>query len=281
MIHYIKKIIAGIAVGIANVIPGVSGGTIAVVFGVYPDLITLAAFDIKRIKEQQKNFLCLLGGIACGILLFARVFKIFYEKYPIQINFFFVGLITGSIALLFEFVKEKDSRKKSAAVIKFLWFLLGLSIMIAMYVLKDASANTADTISALSIKNIVILFFAGIAGAAAMIIPGISGSFILLIMGVYYPIIKAVNDFNFPILIAVGSGILAGVFISARLINFLLDKYSKQTYSLILGLVAGSILHIFPRVCQPFTMRFISAICILAGYMLIKIFEKKDKPFFL
>jgi len=274
MINYIKKFIAGIAVGIANVIPGVSGGTIAVVFEVYSDLINLAAFDIKKIKEHRKNLLCLLAGIACGILLFARVFKILYERFPVQINFFFVGLIAGSIALLFEFVKEKDNLKKSAAAIKFVWFLLGLSIMIAMYFLKDASVNSSDTVTAISIKNIAVLFLAGIAGAAAMIIPGISGSFILLIMGVYYPIIKAINDFNFPILMSVGTGVLVGIFISARLINFLLDKYPKQTYSFILGLVAGSILHIFPRVCQPFNMRLISAICMLAGYMLIKVFEK-------
>lgn len=276
MINYIKKFIAGMAVGIANIIPGISGGTIAVVFNVYDDLINIAAFNIKKIKSQWINFLCLIGGIGCGILIFAKLFKLLYERYPIHVNFFFVGLIFGSITILFDFVKE-EKKVTTKTFIKLFWFSVGFTIMLAMYFFKGATATTPLIIETLSVKNIAYLFGSGIIGAIAMVVPGISGSFILLILGLYYPIIKAITNFNLPILLIVGLGIILGIFISARTIKLFLTKYPKITYAFILGLVAGSIIHIFPIVCQQFYGRLISAMCLLSGYILINVFEKINK----
>ena len=246
MLNYIKKIIAGIAVGIANVIPGVSGGTIAVVFGVYSDLIGAASLDIKTIKANFKIYLCLFGGIGLGVLLFARLFKIVYERFPIQTNFFFIGLIVGSIFIIFEFVREKEQKSSFKTASKILWFFIGLSIMLALYFFKGAAASSTAAVETLSLGSFIFLFLAGFAGAAAMVIPGISGSFLLLIMGAYYTVIKAVTDFNIPVLIPVGLGVLAGIILSARLIGFLMEKFPKITYAFILGLVAGSIRHMLP-----------------------------------
>jgi len=246
MLNYIKKIIAGIAVGIANVIPGVSGGTIAVVFGAYSDLIGAASLDIKTIKANFKIYLCLFGGIGLGVLLFARLFKLVYERFPIQTNFFFVGLIVGSIFIIFDLVREKEKESSFTKVSKIVWFFIGLSIMLALYFFKGAAASSTAAIETLSLGSFIFLFLAGFAGAAAMIIPGISGSFLLLIMGAYYTVIKAITDFNIPVLIPIGLGVLAGFILSARLIGFLMEKFPKITYAFILGLVAGSIRHMLP-----------------------------------
>jgi len=246
MLNYIKKIIAGIAVGIANVIPGVSGGTIAVVFGVYSELIGAASLDIKTIKTNFKIYLCLFGGMGLGILLFARLFKLVYEKFPVQTNFFFVGLIVGSIFIIFELVREKGKESTFTKAFKILWFFIGLGIMLALYFFKGAAASSTAAVETLSLGSFIFLFLAGFAGAAAMVIPGISGSFLLLIMGAYYTVIKAVTDFNIPVLIPVGLGVLAGIILSARLIGFLMEKFPKITYAFILGLVAGSIRHMLP-----------------------------------
>lgn len=246
MLNYIKKIIAGIAIGIANVIPGVSGGTIAVVFGVYSDLIGAASLDIKIIKANFKIYLCLFGGMGLGILLFARLFKLVYEKFPVQTNFFFIGLIIGSIFIIFDLVREKEKESSFTKVFKILWFFIGLSIMLALYFFKGAAASSTAAIEALSLGSFIFLFLAGFAGAAAMIIPGISGSFLLLILGAYYTVIKAITDFNIPVLIPIGLGVLAGFILSARLIGFLMEKFPKITYAFILGLVAGSIRHMLP-----------------------------------
>ena len=246
MLNYIKKIIAGIAVGIANVIPGVSGGTIAVVFGVYSDLIGAASLDIKTIKANFKIYLCLFGGMGLGALLFARLFKLVYERFPIQTNFFFVGLIVGSIFIIFDLVREKEKESSFTKVSKIIWFFIGLSIMLALYFSKGAAASSDAAIETLSLGNFILLFLICFAGAAAMVIPGISGSFILLILGAYYTVIKAITDLNIPVLIPIGLGVLAGFILSARLIGFLMEKFPKITYAFILGLVAGSIRHMLP-----------------------------------
>ena len=246
MLNYIKKIIAGIAVGIANVIPGVSGGTIAVVFGVYSDLIGAASLDIKTIKANFKIYLCLFGGMGLGVLLFARLFRLVYERFPIQTNFFFVGLIVGSIFIIFDLVREKEKESSFTKVSKIIWFFIGLSIMLALYFSKGAAASSDAAIETLSLGNFILLFLIGFAGAAAMVIPGISGSFILLILGAYYTVIKAITDLNIPVLIPIGLGVLAGFILSARLIGFLMEKFPKITYAFILGLVAGSIRHMLP-----------------------------------
>ena len=246
MLNYIQKIIAGIAIGIANVIPGVSGGTIAVVFGAYSDLIGAASLDIKIIKANFKIYLCLFGGMGLGILLFARLFKLVYEKFPVQTNFFFVGLIVGSIFIIFELVREKEKESSFTKVSKIIWFFIGLSIMLALYFFKGAAASSTAAVETLSLGSFIFLFLAGFAGAAAMIIPGISGSFLLLILGAYYTVIKAITDFNIPVLIPIGLGVLAGFILSARLIGFLMEKFPKITYAFILGLVAGSIRHMLP-----------------------------------
>ncbi len=246
MLNYIKKIIAGVAVGIANVIPGVSGGTIAVVFGVYSDLIGAASPDIKTIKANFKIYLCLYGGMGLGVLLFARLFRLVYERFPIQTNLFFVGLIVGSIFIIFDLVREKEKESSFTKVSKIIWFFIGLRIMLALYFSKGASTSSAAAIETLSLGNFILLFLIGFAGAAAMVIPGISGSFLLLILGAYYTVIKAITDLNIPVLIPIGLGVLAGFILSARLIGFLMEKFPKITYAFILGLVAGSIRHMLP-----------------------------------
>ena len=246
MLNYIKKIIAGVAVGIANVIPGVSGGTIAVVFGAYSDLIGAASLDIKTIKTNFKIYLCLFGGMGLGVLLFARLFKLVYERFPVQTNFFFVGLIIGSIFIIFDLVREKEKESSFTKVSKIVWFFIGLSIMLTLYFFKGAAASSTAAIETLSLGNFILLFLIGFAGAAAMVIPGISGSFLLLILGAYYTVIKAITDFNIPVLIPIGLGVLAGFILSARLIGFLMEKFPKITYAFILGLVAGSIRHMLP-----------------------------------
>ena len=246
MLNYIKKIIAGIAIGIANVIPGVSGGTIAVIFGAYSDLIGAASLDIKIIKANFKIYLCLFGGMGLGALLFARLFKLVYERFPVQTNFFFVGLIIGSIFIIFDLVREKEKESSFTKVSKIVWFFIGLSIMLALYFSKGAAASSTAAIETLSLVNFILLFLIGFAGAAAMVIPGISGSFLLLILGAYYTVIKAITDFNIPVLIPIGLGVLTGFILSARLIGFLMEKFPKITYAFILGLVAGSIRHMLP-----------------------------------
>ncbi len=276
----LKKLIAGIAIGIANVIPGVSGGTIAVVFGVYEDMIDLASVNLKQIKSKWQSFLFLVLGIAMGIVGFAKIFKILYAKFPAQTNFFFIGLILGSIFIIFDMLKENKDNSNTPrlnALNKSLAFIVGLAIMVLLFFTKVSENAGPNIITTLSLTNVLLLFFAGVAGAIAMLIPGISGSFILLIMGVYHTVIQAISNFNLVFLFIIGLGVLSGLIFGAKLIKLLMEKFPKVTYAFILGLVVGSILHLYPRICQPLGMRIASVLCLVAGYAIINLFEKKKK----
>ncbi|EFW37871.1 DUF368 domain-containing protein [Treponema phagedenis] len=274
MIQLAVKFFVGILIGIANVIPGVSGGTIAVIFNVYALMVALTSISIKEIKAQWREMLALVLGIGTGVLVFAKVIEVLYRYYPIYTNFFFVGIILGSIPFIY--IKTKDgAQKESLTLQKILWIAVGAGIMLAIFFLKNyvAVVRTA-TVTSLSASVFLWLFAMGFIGALAMIIPGISGSFILLVLGAYQTVIQAVSSFNIPLLIPIGFGVLAGLVGTSRVIDFLLKRFPVQMYSFILGLVAASILPIFPRICQPISQRLISVVAILAGYALISIFSR-------
>lgn len=276
MLNSLKKCAAGAAVGIANVIPGVSGGTVAVMLNVYPEIISLAAFDLKKIRENPKDFLFLTAGSGIGLLLFARFFKKLHAAFPIQTNYFFIGLILGSVFIIVSFLKEEPPAKKGAFFFKTGCFLAGLTLMLALYFVKTLfNFKQTAVMDVLSVKDGALLFFSGVAGASAMVIPGISGSFILLIIGVYGTVIQAVTDFNVKVLAFTGAGAVLGIAASGRVIARLLTRYPQKLYAFILGLVLGSLPYLYPKICQPFKMRVVSAVCMLAGYTLISVFERK------
>lgn len=267
------KFLAGIMIGIANVIPGVSGGTIAVIFNVYPELLTLTSLDFKKIFPNFKVLLSICLGIATGILIFAKTITFAYEKFPIYTNFFFVGIVLGSIPFLFNMIKSSETKsKKTSLTIKIIVCFLNLALMIGLFIAKLKFGNTQNNIIELDILQALILFFVGIIGAIAMLIPGISGSFLILILGYYKTVISAISSFNIPVLICFGAGVLLGLVTSARILIRVLEKHGSIIYSAILGLVLGSILQILPLVKQTPTGFFISAIFAIGGAVLILLF---------
>ena len=122
---------------------------------------------------------------------------------------------------------------------------------------------------------LVLILYCAIA-SAGMIIPGISGSFLLLLLGAYQIVMSAITSFDIKLLFCIALGVLLGAISTSRLIKFLIERFRAITYSFILGLTFGSILHIFPFVCQPFQQRFISALILLSGYVLVSIFIRKS-----
>lgn len=291
MFSFIKRLIFGLLIGLSNVVPGVSGGTIACVLGVYEDLLVLPAVDIKKLKERWKSILPLFVGMGLGILLFAKLVTYLYNTYPIYTSYFFVGMIFASVPLLFDVVSDKDDdsiagkngepkiQNLKLKVLQLCLCLLALFIMTFFYVLKRrgvvATVFSFDGIEKNLIFYLVLILYCAIA-SAGMIIPGISGSFLLLLLGAYQIVMGAIASFDVKLLLCIALGVLLGAVSMARIIKFLVTKFEKQTYSFILGLILGSILHIFPVVCQPFKQRFISVLILLSGYVLVSIFIRKS-----
>ncbi|MDD6237631.1 MAG: DUF368 domain-containing protein [Clostridiales bacterium] len=234
MMNYLYVFFAGVVIGIANIIPGVSGGTMAVVMNIFDRLIE-AISNIR--KEWKKNilFLVMIGlGAGVGILLFANLISYCRDHFPVATNFFFVGLIVGSIPMVY-----KRATADSFKAFHLIPFAAALGIMI--FTVVFVPGNTSAVMTELNVMNFILLFLASVLAAACMIIPGISGSFVMLLLGTYTTITTAISDFNLVILIPIVLGCAVGILGGAKVIKFLLQRYPQATYFTILGLVVGSI----------------------------------------
>ena len=287
MISLLKLFGVGVFIGIANVVPGVSGGTIAVICNVYDKLIILSSLNFKRIKEAWQDILSLALGIGAGIVLFAKVITLLYRAYPAQTSAFFIGVVVGSIPFLFRKARAGIPAAAVAGdgsmVSGWLYGTLccgvaGFALMLGMFFLQRRGIQTAAVVTAFSPIFAAKLAVMGALAAVAMLIPGISGSFVLLILGVYPTVLQAVADFNMLLLIPIALGVGAGLVVGARLIAVLLERFPAPMYAFILGLVAGSILYLYSSTsCQPFTMRVISGTVFLIGYATVSFFSKRGE----
>ena len=252
MLESIKLFFVGIILGVANIIPGVSGGTLAVVFNIYDRIIGLISLNIKKIFSEWKFILPIGLGMVAGIIGFSKVITFLFENYPMQTNLFFVGIIAGSIPLVLRKINssiqetqvKKNKKPYTSTVV---CFIIALAVMIIMAFFKDISGSSV-IYTELSVKLFFTLMISGAVGAVAMIIPGISGSFLMLALGTYATIIGSLSDFNIPLMIPTAIGILLGLLCGAYLVRTLMEKVPAQTYGSILGLVVGSIFTVFPFV---------------------------------
>ncbi len=233
-------ILYGMIIGVANIIPGVSGGTIAVVLKVYDTIIDAISGVTKNFKKSVITLLPFGIGAGVGILLFSKIVEFCLEKFPTATNMAFVGLIIGSIPMIYS-----STFKSKPKLSTFLCFLAGFGTMLFMlFVTPDDSSATL--ITELTVANATILFLSGVIAAATMIIPGISGSFVLLLIGVYSSILAAISALDIVLLIPFGIGVCVGILACAKIIEKLFSVFPAQTYSVILGLMFGSIFIILP-----------------------------------
>lgn len=235
--------IAGVVFGLANVIPGVSGGTMAVVFGIYERLIGLIA-NFRTLWKKELGFILPLGaGAALAILLGGKAMDWVLANHPALANSFFVGVIVGSLPMLIGKTWRSARGNWQLNLGNVLPMIATLALMLWMtFSSQDAAAREMPVNAGAMLMMVVY----GVIAAACMIIPGISGSFVMVMMGAYATVINSVATLNLPLLIPFAIGALLGIFGCAKLIRFLLSKYEMPTYSAILGFVIGSIPAVFP-----------------------------------
>jgi len=236
--------LTGVAMGVANVIPGVSGGTVAFITGIFERLVNaLKSFDLTAIrmlfklqaKELSRHvdlpFLASVGlGVAVDVLTLARLLKFLFANYETYVWAYFFGLILASIWLVGKTVKRWTAVPLAA-------LFVGCAIAIAIALLKPAAEN----------DDPLYLVLCGVVAMASMIIPGISGSFVLLLMGNYKLImIEAVTGLNFKILVPVGIGAVFGLVTLSHLLAWIFKRWHDAAVSLMTGFVAGSLLIIWP-----------------------------------
>jgi|SRR5690625_16077 len=236
-----KNIYRGILIGASDVIPGVSGGTVAVLLGIYDRLIEAINGLFSRRWQEQLTFLIPLGiGVGLAIFSVARLMKWLFNYYPEPTYFFFLGLIIGIIPQLFVEANVRVTFKATQYVL-----LVSGAIAVSMMVFfMDMEPGAIITERSWTIYFLLLL--SGILASAAMILPGISGSVVFLMLGVYPTIIEIIYTFDIKAIIVVGAGIATGIVSMSKLIHFFFKHYRINTYAVIIGAVIGSIVVIFP-----------------------------------
>ncbi|QVK20044.1 DUF368 domain-containing protein [Mycoplasmatota bacterium] len=244
----IKTFFGGVIIGIANIIPGVSGGTMMVLMGMYDKTLgaisNLLNVDNKnRVNDFSYLFIIFIGAII-GAVSFANILNILFLHLEVQTYYFFIGLIVSSLLVF----SKKEFNNYS---IDFAWLLFGSLVILSTQFLTDRSIFFG--LPDISINLILVLILVGMVAGASMIIPGVSGSLILLVLGKYH-LIKAyvANLFSlkfeilFPLFVF-GIGTLIGIYLTARLTKEMLRKYRRVTLSFIIGMILASIIILIPR----------------------------------
>lgn len=268
MIEQIKLAVKGFIIGVANIIPGVSGGTLAITLGIYEKLIGIISHFFKNIKENIKFLLPIIIGAVLSILILSNVISYSLEEFPLPTTLLFIGLILGGLPMLFGKIKKGPKKGRQ---INLLIFLITFSI-VAIFGFMN-TGNAAVDLSNLNLIDYILLFIVGMIAAATMIIPGISGSFMLMLLGYYKPIIdtiKTLSNFNdighcLTILIPFGIGVVVGIVLIAKIIEILLEKFPIKTYYGIIGFVLASIITIF----IPLTKVAVTVPSVIVGIILL------------
>ncbi|WP_373059069.1 DUF368 domain-containing protein [Zunongwangia sp. H14] len=240
---YFTITLKGIAMGAADVVPGVSGGTIAFISGIYEELIaTIGGVNVALLKvwktegfaamwkQLNGSFLvALLSGILISVFTLMRLTNYLLETHPVLIWSFFFGLVLSSIWFVGRQIPKWNFKV-------FLALLMGAAVAFYIVSLPPMGANSGT----------LFLFFAGAVAICAMILPGISGAFILLLLGAYKTVTEAAHDFDFKTLAIVAVGAIFGLLSFSRLLKWLFNNYSTITLAVLTGFIAGSLNKIWP-----------------------------------
>lgn len=245
-----RSIFGGVLMGLANLVPGISGGTMLLAAGIYPAFIK-ALSDITRFKFNFRSLLvlcCVVLAAGMGVLLLAGTLKELVVNQRWIMYSLFIGLTLGGVPVVWKLARPASPELIASAVVSF-----ALMCWLAYLQANGFVGNGSS--------NFFMLLVAGLAGASAMILPGLSGGYLLLLLGQYVPILQAIDQFKealsardvgaamdpaFSTLLPVGIGVIAGVVLVGNILEWLLRRYQKVTLGILLGLLFGSTVGLWP-----------------------------------
>lgn len=242
-----KNILKGMLIGLANIIPGVSGGTLAVSMGLYDKIIHCISHFFSDIVKNLLFLLPILLGMGIAIVASSFGIDFLFETFPLQTNLLFIGLILGSLPAIYGKVKSR-SIKVGYLVSALLFF----AVVVGMALLNGANAQ--EKVIVPGVGEMLLLFLIGVLASATMVVPGVSGSMMLLVLGYYNPILRTIQEFvialvhwdwaamagTFFILIPFGIGVVVGIIVIAKIIEVVFDKFPMYAYWAIMGLLIAS-----------------------------------------
>ena len=274
---FIKLFFKGVFMGIADAMPGVSGGTIALLVGIYEELIkSISEVNISLFSELKKNgfnsfwkklngnFLLVLSlGIGISLISFVKISANLLENFPLYIWSFFLGLIFATIYVIYKMINHWS--------VVSLFFLV-MSILFSLFLSSFSIYETTEI-------SLLFVLFSGIIASSAMILPGISGSLILVILGVYAYLIKSIDNLEFIVIFTFILGAIIGLLGFSRILKYLFNNQRDVTYTIMLGLVIGSILTVWFEMESVSTELsklnlLLSVSLVILGFIIVFLLEK-------
>lgn len=261
------RIICGAIVGVGALLPGVSGGVLCVIFGVYTPIIETLSHPLQTIKKNMKLLLPVFFGIAVGFLGISKLLGFLLEAYPYPSICFFVGLIAGMLPSLYKEAGEKG-RNKNSFVAMFVSALFVVSLIIGI-----------KAVSFEIIPNIPWYLFCGFCMAISLIVPGMSFSTLLMPLGLYTPLVDGIGTLNFEVLIPAGIGAVLTLLLLARAIEALMKHFYSIVFHAIIGVVVAATAVIIPfgSFLEGFVACIANCICIAVGAILAFLLENLNQ----
>lgn len=263
----IQTLFKGVLVGGTMLVPGVSGGSMAMLLGIYDTLITSVSSFTKHKKESLIFLITFSIGSFLGMLLFASPLLLLIERYTKPMLYLFLGVVAGGIPIMYQ-----KSGVKKPDLDALLYFALGF---VAIFLFSALPLDIFPKQTQMSGIALLFLLMGGFASAIALVLPGISVSYMLLLMGIYEETMKAIHQFNLTYLLPLGIGVLLGIIATTKLLEQAMTKHPKASYLVIIGFVAGSIAEVFPGLPEQNEVLF----CLLmaaAGFLSIRLISKLE-----
>lgn len=289
----IKLYFKGMAMGIADAFPGISGGTMALILGIYKELVnSISIINFSLLKTLKKEglrefwkklngtFLVILfSGIISSLVVFMNLASFLIDNFPILIWSFFLGLVSASIYIILKPTDLFDFNNKTKHILKN-WFLLISSFYVSYLLTSLPEINNLN-------ENILFIFFAGFIASCAMILPGISGSYILVILGLYKTMSKALINIELDKIVIFGFGVILGLTSFSKVVKWGFDKFPNKILIMMTGLIIGSIhklwpwklneINVLPKNYSEYNYLLESIVLFIIGFFLIFLLEKKQQ----
>ncbi len=264
MLQYIFKILQGSLVGLGAVLPGISGGVLCVIFGIYKTIMEFLADPFKRLKSHFPKLFPYGLGFIVGFLGISKLLGFLLEKYPNPSVCVFIGLIVGMMPSLF-----KEARKKGSTKSSYVAMIIGALVIFATLISLKFLEVAIE-------PNFIWYIFCGFCLALSLIAPGMSFSTLLMPLGLYQPFVDGIGELNFSILIPGGIGALITIILLSKAINMLFDKHYSVSFHAIIGIVLAATIMIIPF--SSFTVSIISCIinvvCFVFGVTTATVLDK-------
>ncbi len=238
MKEFFKNLLKGTVIGSSMLLPGVSGGTTAIILGIY-DKIIAAVSSFFRHPKQNLIFLCaIIAGGLFGMLAFSKGLLYVTETYPLPMHYLFIGAILGSIPLL---IKKSTIRQITPKA--FFYPVIGAALVFILELLPE---NLFAFTELTGPADYLLLFTAGLITAVALVLPGLSVSFMLLVLGIYEPTLQAIGTMNLAFLLPLLISVCIGIVVSTKLLGTAMARHPQGTFLIIAGFVLASLKSVYP-----------------------------------